>query len=291
MHGTGRHPTALAAVLCLALPFILAACGGGGGAAPKPQPTPEAQAQSDAVHATLNRIIGNVDIYLHDYNPNGDAGSIYRNSISDRLFRPSPDPTNYDKDGVYEGLPARWEVAIARQIIEGLRVQQYFGYMEHSYFSTLWLMNNNVSGGVSNYSAGKSSLSNPIEGAEWRGVMFGAYNILAEGRNDIGNILTGDARITFQPEPSSLDVAFENIVDTVSGAKHDPLYWREIGVHGGGEFYHEEGAMLEGQHIGRYIPADDRNVLMGRFYGPAHEEVGGVFYRGHMEGSFGGKRQ
>lgn len=69
--------------------------------------------------------------------------------------------------------------------------------------------------------------------AEWHGVMFGAYNENAEGRNDIGNMFTGDARIAFKvhraPETQGfVDVSFENIVGTVSGAKHDPLHWREL---------------------------------------------------------------
>ena len=87
--------------------------------------------------------------------------------------------------------------------------------------------------------------------------------------------LIGDATIAFDVERQVLDLAFTNILTLDSRQKHDDMNWTSVPVTNG----HFTG--------GR----DDGDSISGNFYGPNHEEVGGVFERRHIVGSFGASRQ
>ena len=83
----------------------------------------------------------------------------------------------------------------------------------------------------------------------------------------------GDATLTFDLSQSDIDVTFTNIRDIDSGRPHGPIIWQNIPV--------RSGSFATG-FIG--------NSIDGRFYGPNHEEVGGIFERNQIAGAFGAKR-
>ena len=116
-------------------------------------------------------------------------------------------------------------------------------------------------------SLGMGSGSNPVAGsATWTGVMAG----VRVGGASLGAEVTGDAEMTANLAASSLDLAFTNIADT-SGARSSDIRW--IGV-----------SMRNGSFSGV-------GGLEGRFYGPNHEEAGGVFERSGIAGAFSLARQ
>ena len=83
----------------------------------------------------------------------------------------------------------------------------------------------------------------------------------------------GDATLTFDLSQSDIDVTFTNIRDIDAGRPHGHITWQNIPV--------ASGSFSTG-FIGDSID--------GRFYGPNHEEVGGIFERNQIAGAFGAKR-
>ena len=66
-----------------------------------------------------------------------------------------------------------------------------------------------------------------------------------------------------------VDVSFTNIKNTSSGDRLPDIVWDDVHLSGG--TFTEPG-------------------LTGQFYGPNHEEVGGVFFRDNISGAFGASR-
>ena len=116
-------------------------------------------------------------------------------------------------------------------------------------------------------SLGIGSGSNPVSGsATWTGAMAG----VRVGSSSLGREVTGDAAMTANLAAATLDLAFTNIADT-SGARSGDIRWQGISMQNG-EFSGSGG-------------------LEGRFYGPNHEEAGGVFERSGIAGAFSLARQ
>ena len=116
-------------------------------------------------------------------------------------------------------------------------------------------------------SLGTGSGSNPVSGsAVWTGAMAG----VKVGGSGLGAEVTGDAVMTVDLTAADLDLAFTNIADT-SGARSDDLRWTGV-------------SMRNGSFSGI-------GGLDGRFYGPNHEEAGGVFERSGIAGAFSLARQ
>ena len=80
----------------------------------------------------------------------------------------------------------------------------------------------------------------------------------------------GDARVTVSFADMDLDVALTGIASVESGDSYDDMTWEGI-------------AMRDG--------AFEASTLSGRFFGPGHEEVGGVFDRDGIVGAFGAGRE
>ncbi|MBC6407144.1 MAG: hypothetical protein GDA40_02995, partial [Rhodobacteraceae bacterium] len=131
------------------------------------------------------------------------------------------------------------------------------------------------------YAAGDptgSNLTGYIGRATWEGVMLAT----ARTGNVAGNILQGDASLTFGQDNGSagylLDIAFTNIRDIDrGGAPHGD----------GSDIEFPDVAVSEN---GRYAVAETGNngqSLAGAFYGPSHEEAAGVFEHSNLVGSFG----
>lgn len=115
-------------------------------------------------------------------------------------------------------------------------------------------------------SVGQGSGTNPVSGgATWSGAMTG----VRFGDSGLGAEVSGDADMTVDLVEASLDLAFTNIAELESGAGAGDIGWQGVPMEEGG--FRADG-------------------LDGRFYGPDHEEAGGVFERDGIAGAFSLKR-
>ena len=122
------------------------------------------------------------------------------------------------------------------------------------------------------YSLGDATGTTPTFGnATWTGTMVGGDTSLTAYR---GNRIMGDATLTFDLSREDIDVTFTNIRDIDAGRLHGHITWQNIPV--------TSGSFARDIFFG--------NSIDGRFYGPNHEEVGGVFERNQIAGAFGAKR-
>ena len=122
------------------------------------------------------------------------------------------------------------------------------------------------------YSIGNTTRTNPVSGgAVWKGVAIGA-NASAVGRR---RVIMGESEITVDFSEFRVDVRLSNLEDleTRRWCCND-ITWDDLPLSNGGFAMSETG-----------------NSIQGQFYGPGHEEVGGVFVRGQLVGAFGGKRE
>ena len=87
--------------------------------------------------------------------------------------------------------------------------------------------------------------------------------------------LGGDADIVI-PELAnpSVEVAFTSIRDLGTGDARDDMTWSGIPL-----------------ADGRFGSGSAGDSIEGAFYGPDHQEAGGVFERGRVFGAFGAKRR
>jgi len=121
-------------------------------------------------------------------------------------------------------------------------------------------------------SIGVATGSNPVLGsATWSGVMAGVdVSDTASYRSRV----RGDADLTIADfTDPKLDVAFTNISDVDAGRRRADMTWDRVPLTDGG-----------------FGTGSDGNSIQGKFYGPNHEEVGGVFERDQVIGAFGAKR-
>ena len=120
-------------------------------------------------------------------------------------------------------------------------------------------------------SIGQLSETNPVDGnATWEGVMIGGR--IGE-TVDFGDPVRGDATLTFDFADADLDVAFTNIQSLRNvevPATYPDMTWENLAV-----------------RDGRFGGGFDEPTIEGRFYGPNHEEVGGIFQRSRIVGAFG----
>ena len=115
-------------------------------------------------------------------------------------------------------------------------------------------------------SVGYGSAANPVSGgASWAGVMTG----VKFGSSGLGAEVAGNAAMTVDLGGAALDLEFTNIAELMSGAGVGDISWQDVPM--------QEGSF-----------SDDG--LDGRFYGPNHEEAGGVFERDGVVGAFSLKR-
>ncbi len=86
--------------------------------------------------------------------------------------------------------------------------------------------------------------------------------------------IAGDAVLTIAdfPDPR-IAVTFTNIKDLGTDQARDDMTWSGIPLTDGG-----------------FATGTAGNSIQGQFYGPGHEEVGGVFERNQVIGAFGAKR-
>ena len=115
-------------------------------------------------------------------------------------------------------------------------------------------------------SLGEGTGTNPVSGsATWSGVMVGSA--IGPYEHDV----TADATLQVDFSDATLDLAFSDISSHGTfAATHGDIAWHNVPIAGG--VFTGEG-------------------LEGRFYGPKHEEAGGVFERDQLAGAFVVQRQ
>ncbi len=124
-------------------------------------------------------------------------------------------------------------------------------------------------------SSGMASDTNPVDGsATWTGVMIGGR--ITRGAT-VGIGVRGHAALTYDFMNENIDVLLSNVQNAgpeVDGRRIYPnMTWHNLPV-----------------KDGRFGANFDDPTLEGRFYGPNHEEVGGIFERNQIVGAFGAKR-
>ena len=298
---------------------------------PEPMPEAQEPSQSDVIKAALNRIVGDADTLIGNRlsgRENAEPSSLIElkpASITLNDLFPSWIGPGSDYEPWGDELPDWPGISMVRRT-GSLSYQEVSqtdaGYLEYSaFFLSKHLTHNRnalsprayvyTGGEFGDFpyplSIGKGAGSNPTIEGTWEGAMIGVFkeekwtgtsgecpgNIcsFAKARSlGMGNLLTGDASVSVAlggDNGDKVSVSFTDIVDSVTGAKHGGLSWEDIplqnGVFSYGEYSQENPDNL----------AYPRNAISGSFYGPAHlaNEVGGVFERNYMMGSFGAKRQ
>ena len=123
-------------------------------------------------------------------------------------------------------------------------------------------------------SMGDATGTNPAAvagGAVWSGVMMGT-DMGASGSRP--REIRGDADIVIpQFANPSVDVAFTNVREPGTGEVRDDMTFNGIPLVGG-----------------RFRTGSAGDAIEGGFYGPEHQETGGVFERGRVFGAFGATR-
>ena len=255
-------PVAVAAAI-----LSLAACGGGGGSASQGGgngPIPDTIVLGDAlIYASgqLSRVEASCNGTLCTVSFQGESETI--------------DLRNVDPDGPHvtiTGERSRNGVRIGRATAssDGFNFNTLGVWGVHN--AGLPLVGSTTIQGVGirfamPMSLGDGSGSNPLTGsATWTGAMTG----VKVGSSSLGAEVTGDAALTADLGAATLDLAFTNIAEWGSDVPSADIRWQGVPM--------QDGAFQS-------------NGLDGRFYGPGHEEAGGVFERNGIAGAFSLARQ
>ena len=167
---------------------------------------------------------------------------------------------------------------------ETLSVEGYGGWMNYGAFV---VMAGEFNGGELDgiptafaYSYGDSPGTSPAVGASWTGLVAG---VDVSETETTGNVIQGQARIEvvqdFVPTlgdpvalPPQVDVQFTGMYDLDARTQRSSMSWYGVELT-------ERGFR------------DESSTIEGRFYGPDHEEAGGVFENHGILGAFGATRE
>ena len=180
---------------------------------------------------------------------------------------------------------------------DATEVLSYGGWLDHHFFGIQATYDGTTEDagqvGLAAYTFGKASGSNPDSGSgAWYGVAVGV-----NGASDFANRnpITADVTVSIDDFLNPMmEVVFNNVRDlstgegwTVSGFPISTISWDSVEVAGGSfdQLNNEDTARDDFSN-----PRALRNRIAGQFYGPNHEEVGGIFEYATVVGSFGAKR-
>ncbi len=155
----------------------------------------------------------------------------------------------------------------------------YGGWMQHSFFTSaarIFTSDEDPDQGVVQVFAtvtGNAALTNPEVEATWTGFVSARDDTAGIDRD---SYVTGDASLSVSIGQQVLaDVYLTGMANATTGQAYSDVVYEDMLV-------------TDGQ-FSRYHADDDR--LSGTFYGPNHEEVGGVFEHPQgLLGAYGGKR-
>ena len=257
-----RMPAALAAAL------LLASCGGGGPSGPPPPP-----ASDPTIFDTF--VAGDVLLGAQD--------RLYR---ADSLCSGATCTVTYQGESVTVDLsdidPSGSTTAVTgQQLRNGVRTGRLASSDGDTRYDALgvWGEYNAATTGAGSTtldgiairfvvpaSVGYASAANPLTGSvSWSGAMTG----VRFGDSGLGAEVAGDAAMAVDLVGATLDLEFTNIAELSSGTAVGNIGWQDVPMLGGS--FRDDG-------------------LDGRFYGPNHEEAGGVFERDGIAGAFSLKR-
>ena len=191
----------------------------------------------------------------------------------------------YEKSSIELALPLVQHVESHPTEAGHYDLRSYAGWQDHSFFH-VWSRQSTRQGlTIENvlwagaFSVGDSTGRNPVSGsARWEGSMLGAD--VSETTASRGRYVQGDASVEVNFTASSASVSFTNIADVATGAAEADISWRNMPM--------VEGSFSKG--AARWYDDTD-NYIHGTFYGPNHEEAGGVFQHHNIRGAFGAKRE
>ena len=193
----------------------------------------------------------------------------------------------YEELGLYEGIPFIRSTT-ATQDLE-TTAYGYGGWLDYNaFFTTIgktYIETRPSQGIIRTHkfaaSIGQASETRPIDGsAYWEGAVAGVYSDLPIG-------VRGKASLTMDFTDAEMDVTFSRlrfgniladppkvvvfpILSQIEGEDLPAMRWRDLPVSADGRF--------------------GDATLQGSFYGPNHDEAGGVFDRDNLVGAFGTKR-
>ena len=262
-----------------ALALTLAACGGGGSPPSEPvrpepdQPEPEVDLVLDTFVASDLLIFAGSEPPLRAIATCDDSACTYRfegEAVTDSIEFAGQVRTDRRFD---EPTRTRNRVTLgvnrdSRDVEElgTFFVESHGGWMQYSGFGVSY---GTVRGDeppidalVSSVSIGEGAGGNPLTGlATWTGAMA--------GKTRTNDTVEGDATISVDFARVEVDVLFDEIADIESEESYEDLEWRGLDMRDGG--FSGDG-------------------IEGRFYGPQHQEVGGVFERDAIVGGFAAGR-
>ncbi len=257
--------------------FVLASCGGGGGGG-KAANNGGPSGPASGAGTTINTVAAGDVLVAADgsfvrgrtacrgtactVTALGESATVDFRDYIDPSATPVPITNQQTRNGVRIGRIATSE--------DGLRFDT-FGVWGTYNFATATVGSGRLEGIEVRFavpvSMGVGSRSNPLTGsATWAGAMIG----VRVANSSLGAEVTGDAEMTANLGAASLDLAFTNIADR-SGVRSNDIRWQGI-------------SMRNGSFSGS-------GRLQGRFYGPNHEEAGGVFEHSGIAGAFSLARQ
>ena len=247
----------------VAVALTVAACGGGGTIRPERGPVHDASVASDMLVFASGELALRV--------PATCDGSECTYSIEGEAIQDPGRPTTVRSFGEATRIRNGVEIGTNRdsrdvQGLGTLSVDYYGGWMQYSAFGVSYGRIQGeqpvIDGVLLSVSIGKRANGNPLAGsAVWTGAMA--------GRTWTDATVEGDATITVDFSQDDVDVRFDEIADIDSGRSYADMEWRDL-------------PMRDGAFSGAGIE--------GRFYGPEHQEVGGVFERDMIVGGFGAAR-
>ena len=150
----------------------------------------------------------------------------------------------------------------------------YGGWMRYSFFDAEYgRVNSGELRGAElavAVSLGNDTGSPPTGSATWTGIMVGATNGSPQP-------IQGDARVVYSLSNNTIDASFSSIYNLATRRPHTVSYmnWNGVPVRSDG-FFHDSISSV--------------NEITGRFYGPGHAEVGGIFQHPTAIGSFGASK-
>ena len=173
----------------------------------------------------------------------------------------------------------------ARQNVDGVIIEtlSYGGWQDYSVFSAEVAFTPGIDNFdqmfTQSYSIGSTSNINPTSGSgTWRGVMVGTEADRAEDGRRMHRFLQGDAEFNlfFEFYDLKTELSFTNIRYLDTGNFLDDMSWTYLRV--------EDGRFRDG------VSDWGGGMVDGYFYGPDHEEAGGIFRRNSIVGAFGLER-
>lgn len=158
-------------------------------------------------------------------------------------------------------------------------LHSYAGWMEHSFFAATVVLfkhdDDPDQGVIQTYGtvAGNITETNPVTEATWIGFATARDHNIA---TDLESVVVGDARISVRIDDEVLaDVRLTDLGNAGTGQAYTDMIF--------------EGMSVTDGQFSRYHTDDNR--LSGAFFGPSHEEVGGVFdHPQGLVGAFGGRK-